>query len=291
MRRLLAALSCAFFPALAGMHAHACTDPGGIGGTGIGADGGGIGGTGMRAQSELDVLGVITGFASICVNGIEVHYDASTPVSLNGTPAAADALGIGQVVAVSAVGSGTQARARAIHIVDSAVGALGSVDPTGSSMQVAGERVRLHPSTVLGGGLTRERLAGTPPGETLRVSGLRAADGTIVATRIEPAPRDAAPAAPAPPQLGPGRVLVQGYVAGVQGSEMRIGALAFEVAPGLAAQLASERLVRVAGRTEGGRHIVERADLLAGAFDVRPERTLRPERPRPRDGDDRGGRS
>jgi hypothetical protein len=31
---------------------------------------------------------VITGFASICVNGVEVHYDANTPVSINGQPAA-----------------------------------------------------------------------------------------------------------------------------------------------------------------------------------------------------------
>src|SRR2546422_4023925 len=52
----------------------------GIGGTGIGKDGsGGIGGTG--------IVGVITGFASICVNGVEVHYDASPPVSADGRPA------------------------------------------------------------------------------------------------------------------------------------------------------------------------------------------------------------
>ena len=66
MKKLLAALACAL-AAFSGAAAPAC-DPGGIGGTGI--DPGGIGGTGQRAEAEVGVLGVITGFASICVNGI-----------------------------------------------------------------------------------------------------------------------------------------------------------------------------------------------------------------------------
>ena len=62
-------------------------DPSGLGGTGItaganpgtggsGGGSGGIGGTG--------IVGVITGFASICVNDVEVHFDANTPVVDNG---------------------------------------------------------------------------------------------------------------------------------------------------------------------------------------------------------------
>src|SRR5213075_3081748 len=52
--------------------------PGGVGGTGIGSesDNGGIGGTG--------IVGTITGFASICVNGLEVHFSNDVPVSENG---------------------------------------------------------------------------------------------------------------------------------------------------------------------------------------------------------------
>ena len=49
---------------------------GGIGGTGNVANDGGIGGTG--------IIGIITGFASICVNGVEIHYDINTPVSVDG---------------------------------------------------------------------------------------------------------------------------------------------------------------------------------------------------------------
>ena len=84
----------------------------GIGGTG--AAEGGIGGTGL--------IGVITGFASICVNGVEVHYDTGTPVSADGLPMSLDHLAVGQVVAVQAIGEGDQLSARSISIMRAAVG-------------------------------------------------------------------------------------------------------------------------------------------------------------------------
>ena len=68
----------------------------GIGGTGATAAEDGIGGTG--------VVGTITGFGSICVNGIEIHYDAQTPVVTDGKRIRSESLAIGQVVAVAAVG-------------------------------------------------------------------------------------------------------------------------------------------------------------------------------------------
>lgn len=288
MRRIAAALGCALLVGLAGPGALACTDPGGIGGTGI--DPGGIGGTGQRAEADVGLLGVITGFASICVNGVEVHYDAKTPVSLNGEPAAADALAVGQVVAVRAMGRGTQARARAIDIVDSAVGPVVAIDAAAGSLELPGQRIRVQPTTMLGDGITG--LDALQVGATLRVSGLPAADGTIVATRIEAAPPGAKPIVlAAAPDLGSGRFVVQGYVAEVQPQALRLGALSFSVAPELGAQLERDRLVRVAGRIEAGRHIAERVDVLARPLDVRPERRLQIE-PRRREPDDRrGGRS
>ncbi len=288
MKRLLAALACTLAGALPAFPASACTDPGGIGGTGINA-GGGIGGTGQSAEAEVGLLGVITGFASICVNGIEVHYDAGTPVSLNGEPVGANALALGQVVAVNASGSGTQARARAIHIIDSAVGPLTAVEVAGRTLRVLGQRVVLEPSTVLGGGLTHERLASLQVGEPMRVSGFRSADGSIVATRIEAAPARAAARAAEPPDLGTGRFVVQGYVSDVQAGEVRVGNMAFRVPPEIGAQLARDRLVRVSGTTEGRSRVVERADLLSGPFNIRPERTFRIEPRQIRE--DRSGRS
>ena len=284
MKRLLAAWACGLAAAFAAAPGWACVDPGGIGGTGI--DPGGIGGTGQRADAELGVLGVITGFASICVNGIEVHFDAATPVALNGEPASAAALGVGQVVAVRALGSGAQARAQAIDIVDAAVGALSAVESGGELLQVQGRRVRVGAATVFGGGLSRAQLAAAQIGETMRVSGLRDAEGTIVATRIEPAEPSARPAGADPAEPGLGRFLVQGFVADVQPRAVRVGATTFTVAPGLGAQLSRGQLVRVSGRAESGNRIVERADILRAPFDIRPERSLRAET----GGERRGGR-
>ena len=61
-------------------------DPGGIGGTGAVAARPGLGGTGISEGGigGTGIVGVITGFASICVNGVEVQFDASTPVMDNG---------------------------------------------------------------------------------------------------------------------------------------------------------------------------------------------------------------
>jgi hypothetical protein len=283
MTKVLATLACFALAALA-TPAPACTDPGGIGGTGI--DGGGIGGTGQRAEADVGVVGVITGFASICVNGIEVHYDAATPVSVNGAPAHAGALAVGQVVAVRAVGSGTQARARSIDVVDAVVGTVNAVESGGALVQVNGQRVRVAPSTQLGGGLTREQLASVQAGETLRVSGLRSADGSVVATRIERGTPGARPFSADASDPGLGRFVVQGYVADVQPQALRVGATSFSLGPAAAGQLARDSLVRLSGRSERGNRIVERADVLREPLDVRPERSVRIERSS-RDGDDR----
>ena len=287
MKGLLAALAYIAF-ALGGKALAAC-DPGGIGGTGI-RDGGGIGGTGQRAESELDVYGVITGFASICVNGIELHYDAATPVSVNGAPADPGALALGQVVLVRAAADEKQARARAIQIVEAAAGRVSAVDAGGPVLQLGTQRVRIEAWTVFGTGIARERLAG----ETVRVSGLPAADGSIVATRVDAGPARGGLAAH-PPEFGAARFSVQGYVSELRQHEVRIAGMRFELPREVGAQLERDRLVRVSGRTEGGRRIVERADMLSGALNPRPERSVAPPSrsgrdPADRRGSDRSGR-
>ena len=94
------------------------TGRGGIGGTGITVQAeppvGGIGGTG--------IVGVITGFASICVNDVEIHLDAKTPVNDNGVDVPAGKLAVGQVVAVRASGFGQEVMANRIALVHVAVG-------------------------------------------------------------------------------------------------------------------------------------------------------------------------
>ena len=283
MKRIAALLGC--LAGLAGP-AGACVDPGGIGGTGI--DGGGIGGTGLRVETDVGILGVVSAFASICVNGVEVHYDPATPVSVNGEPASPAQLALGQVVAVRATGSGMQARARSIDIVAPVVGPVAAVDAARGTLDIQGRAVRVQPGTVLGEGIASP--SELRAGQTLRVSGLAAADGGIVATRIDIAPEAKPVLLARAPDLGSGRFVVQGYVSDVQPESVRVGGIAFQVSPGISRELGRDRLVRMVGRTEGERRIVERADFLARPLDIRPERRVPPER-RMREGDDRGGRS
>src|ERR1700690_592414 len=71
----------------------------GIGGTGAPAAGPaisdrGIGGTG--------IVGVVTGFGSVFVNGLEVAYAATTPVTVDGVPDTDAALRVGQLAAIVA---------------------------------------------------------------------------------------------------------------------------------------------------------------------------------------------
>ena len=277
MKRLLTALACAMFAFLGGPAFGAC-DPGGIGGTGV--DGGGIGGTGLRADADLGIYGTITGFGSICVNGLEVQYDSATPVSRGGEPVDAAALAVGQVVLVRATEGEKQTRARSIQIVDAAVGAA---DTQAGALRVAGQPVRVVSSTEFATDVSPGQLGG----RSLRVSGLLAADGAIVATRIEAAPPGAAARAESQ-EIGAGRFSVQGYVADVGQQQVRLGRMTFDVSREVATSLARDRLVRFTGRADGGRLVVERADLMSRPTDVRPERTLQGER---RGGADRSERS
>src|SRR3984957_18086835 len=71
----------------------------GIGGTGAPAPGPlisdrGIGGTG--------IVGVITGFGSVFVDGLEVAYAPGTPMTVDGEAGTPDALHVGQVAAIVA---------------------------------------------------------------------------------------------------------------------------------------------------------------------------------------------
>jgi len=140
----------------------------GLGGTGMPAQAGGIGGTG--------IVGIITGFASICVNGVEVHYDADTPVTDNGQPGQASALAVGQLVVVNAAGTGDQVQARRVALLHVAIGPLQAVNPATGTFQLLGQRGQASVAT---------SLAGLQPNQWVRVSGQRDANGDIVATHVQ----------------------------------------------------------------------------------------------------------
>jgi uncharacterized protein DUF5666 len=195
-------IACAH-PALA----NPCADSGdGMGGTGLrselpgGKDGDtdGIGGTGIAGSTG--VVGVITGFGSICVNGVEIHYGPDTPVTVDGLPGSASGLRLGHVVAVDASGRGKELKANSIAVVHELSGVITSVDPGRSSVRVLGQPVVLDPSLS-----QLPAVAGLRAGNSIRVSGLRSRDGAVVASLVEP--------------LGPsGEATVRGTVQRLEGS-------------------------------------------------------------------------
>lgn len=146
---------------------------GGIGGTGAPASDGGVGGTG--------IVGTITGFASICVNGVEVHYGDSVPVSENGRSGTLSRLAIGQVVAVEAGLSARGLEAREISILHAYEGPVTALPSRAAPLQVMGRPVALAPAARVDKALR--------VGEFVRVSGFRNARGEVVATRVERAPK------------------------------------------------------------------------------------------------------
>jgi hypothetical protein len=130
----------------------------------------GIGGTG--------IIGVITGFASVCVAGEEVALPANLPATTDGHPSSVDDLRAGQVVAMQAAGPAEALLAREIvvrHVV------IGPVQSTGDGvMVVAGQQVVV--------GDAKGAATYALPGQFVAVSGFREAGGVIFATRIDPAP-------------------------------------------------------------------------------------------------------
>lgn len=177
------------------------TDPDGAALTadrGIGGTGGpvqmadrGIGGTG--------IVGVITGFASVCLAGQEVALPPDVTVAVDQRPASTDVLRAGQVAVIDAAGDPAGLRARRIVIRYEVVGSVERA--AGDAIRVAGQDVALSPQSW---GIHPAR------GDWVAVSGLRRGDGTIEATRVE--------------RQAPGPVLIHGMLVEDSGG-LRIGAL------------------------------------------------------------------
>jgi hypothetical protein len=151
---------------------------GGIGGTGQLAAGG-IGGTGALAgggTGGTGIVGAITGFASVCVNGLEVHYDAATPISRAGLPASVADLALGQVLVIDAAPGARGLTARRMAILDALVGPVTALAP--DRLEVMGQTLRLDEAVWAA--------PGNPAlGATLRVAGFRDQHGALRATRVE----------------------------------------------------------------------------------------------------------
>jgi hypothetical protein len=175
-----------------------------MGGTGRRVEGPGMGGTG--------VVGIITGFGSIRVNGLDLRYNSSTTVTQDGEPVTTGVPALGQVVAVEAEGTGTTLRARRIALQSAVVGPVTWMSPRHDALTVLGQNIRLPRDGFRPGmapGLSLK------VGDFARVSGLREPGGAVLATRIAKLPAG-------------GSVSVAGTVDAVSGNTMHLAGLAIE---------------------------------------------------------------
>ena len=192
----------------------------------------GIGGTGAPAVKLVDrgiggtgIIGVITGFASVCVAGEEVGLPPDASTRIDEGSAQLDDLRAGQVVALEASGPAGALQARTIAVRHAVIGPVDAVGP--GTMTVAGQIVAVAGSA---GSAVDAR-----PGQWVAVSGLRQGAGIIVATRIDPAQA--------------GAVLVRGELVRIYDAAM-IGSLPVQLPAD--ARLPAGFPVTVTGRLQGG---------------------------------------
>jgi hypothetical protein len=221
--------------------------------------GDGLGGTGIRSQAVAahakpgdglggtGILGTISGFGSIIVNGLELEYDRGTAVETDGKPAALEDLKIGQVVQGVARMKGDKLYLDTLEMQHAVTGPIERIDHAGETMTVLGQSVRANLS---GDKAAIESFKTLTVGDMVSVSGLRQADGTIVATRIDQQPDD-------------GRIIVRGIAREVTAGALKVG--------GLTVPLSKE--TTVAPVKDGGRVFVSGrlindifvADVVVGA--------------------------
>ncbi len=176
----------------------------GIGGTGIGIDtvDRGIGGTG--------IVGTLTGFGSIWVNGLRIAVPDTTVLTIDGQPATDTILARGQTVSVLVADAprGTVVAtpiwsAERIDVWHAVIGPVETADVQTQMLRVLGQ------SVVVPAGVQPPA-----PGTWVAVSGLRRTDGVIVATRLASAT--------------PGQWRLRGLVDGVAPGRLSIGALTLD---------------------------------------------------------------
>ena len=144
------------------------------GGGGSASFGGGIGGSGI-------VLGVITDFGSVVVEGIEFDVSGAT-ITVDGRPATEAELAVGMVVTVRGEvdANGTSGVADSVEFESLVEGPIESVDATTREAVVLGNPIRAADDTILDG------VAFEPSdvGSIVQVSGFVDSAGDVRATRI-----------------------------------------------------------------------------------------------------------
>ena len=144
----------------------------------------GIGGTGIiaNADSGQGLIGRITGYGSIFVNGIEVELDSRTEITVNDVSVADHDFSIGEVVEVLTVDSRKHTSAARINVRHEVIGRI--AESSEGHLVIEGERIKLPEAS------DRQYSAG----EWVAVSGFRDHRGQVHASLVQPIERAGASA-------------------------------------------------------------------------------------------------
>ncbi len=185
----------------------------GIGGTGVTSEGGIVRGltptqTAERGGGGTGIVGVLTGFRSLCLDGVEVALDGPPRITVDGVGEASETLRVGEVAVIEARGSANDLRLVSLGVRHEVSGPITAVAASGDAIEVAGQHVLVSPQTRVAADL---RVGGW-----VAVSGLRDPTGAIRASRLD--------------GRAPGDVLVAGVLEQVDGG-WRIGGLRLRLPP------------------------------------------------------------
>ena len=149
--------------------------------------GGGGGGSQVAGIDRLGVsTGVVTGFGSIFVNGVEIGT-AGAEFVLDDAPASEADLRVGDIVAVLLDPAAAAPLAQTVVGRSAVRGFVATVDTLTGTLLVSGQTVRVDGDTSFGPAFPSGSLLDVAPGDFLKVSGFFDSAGAIRATRIEQA--------------------------------------------------------------------------------------------------------
>ncbi len=134
------------------------------------------------------IFGTVTGLSPLCVNGYALETPAETRFFRDGRASTRAALGLGHVVAIE-VEPGIPPLAERVDIDFQLAGPIEQVDVDARRITVLGNEVVIVPGTLiraLDG--SNQPLYQLERGDHIAVSGLRHADGSIAASRLDVRP-------------------------------------------------------------------------------------------------------
>ena len=145
---------------------------------------GGIQGSGFRL---LQLIGRITGFGSIYVNGVE-YSTAHANVLIDGRLGTESELQAGQIVALEGTvnDDGRTGAATHVEFFGDVIGPVTMVDPAELKFEVLGQTVQISGDTLYGNADLALDLSVLTVGTYVEVSGFADSHGTLMAARVDP---------------------------------------------------------------------------------------------------------